>query len=121
MNRDDFSSAVNQLKQFWNGLSKPEKATWVAVTLGFIVDTIAIVHIVLAIRITQVDYGVISSGTAFGIWLIAGFMYLSFLKAYWEKKRKRFTLDSGDLWKYVESGALVNLKYFDHNNYEVDY
>jgi hypothetical protein len=277
MNRDDFSSTINQLKQFWNGLSKPEKATWIAVTLGFIVDSIAIVHIILAIRLTQVDYGVISSGTAFGIWLIAGFMYLSFLKAYWEKNRKiqifhrdfrffllrdllfnfekpllllplvlltllffgilgsvdpqgalnimvgtclgfvllllimfkfigneivnqdkemalqrptedfkqqvednwgfwerridielskriwitwrafpdiiktdnlsrveieyilaryasknpeqvrfgtirkRFTLDSGDLWKYVESGALVNLKYFDHNNYEVDY
>lgn len=59
----------------------------IALILGFVVDTIAIVSIVLALKISETSIKLptyISRGLAFTIWLIAGYIYLSFLHKFWE-------------------------------------
>ena len=59
----------------------------IALVLGFVVDSFAIISIVMAIKISNVSInlpGYISPGLAFTIWLIAGYTYLGLLHRYWE-------------------------------------
>jgi hypothetical protein len=68
----------------------------IALILGFIVDAITIVSIVLAIQIPEVTKNLpnfISPGLAFALWVLAVYVYFGFLRSVWDKHQaeKKFS------------------------------
>lgn len=62
----------------------------IALILGFVVDTVTLVSILLSISAGNVApsiRGLISPGFAFVIWLLAVYTYFAFLHSYWDRKK----------------------------------
>lgn len=62
----------------------------IATIIGFIVDTITLVSLILALNLNPLTLpSFLSPGLALGIWVIACYTYLSYAHFYWEKNRKQ--------------------------------
>jgi len=60
----------------------------IALIIGFIVDTIALASIVLSLQLPEIRENLpnfISPGFAFGLWVLAVYIYFAYLHAVWEK------------------------------------
>jgi hypothetical protein len=60
----------------------------IALILGFVVDTITIVSIVLSLQIPGISKNLpnfITPGLAFGLWILAVYIYFGFLQSIWDK------------------------------------
>src|ERR1700752_3730925 len=63
----------------------------IALVIGFVVDTITLVSIILAIKISEISIKLpayISPGLAFSIWLLAIYTYFGLLHRFWENNEE---------------------------------
>lgn len=60
----------------------------VALIIGFIVDTVTLVSILISLRLSSGNFVLphfVTPWTAFGIWILGEYIYLAILYSYWEK------------------------------------
>ena len=85
----------------------------IALILGFVVDTITIVSIVLSLRIPEISKNLpnfISPGLAFGLWILAVYIYFGFLQSVWENHQgeKNF---SGEFGMFLADDLLFSFRH----------
>ena len=89
--------------------------TRLATIIGFIVDIITIVSILLAIRVSEESLTIMFSGIpitpelAFSIWVLATFTYFGILHSIWERIEKSAN-GKGSFWNFLWKDLIVRFE-----------
>lgn len=84
-------SAIKGLRDFWNGLTKPEKLTWVFNVVGFVASIITLVETarIWVVVPEQASALLVTPFTGLGLWVIGCFTYIVFLHSYWQHNQRQ--------------------------------
>lgn len=86
---------LEELNNFWSGLTKSEKVAWLFNCVGFIASILTLVELarVSTTAPNQAPPKFFAPGLALGLWVIGFFTYIVFLHSYWQKNQRQERYD----------------------------